>query len=100
MSTIALQNLWETLLGQGLSVSNKRWLAEHLWEQADREEIASSQVSYATTQEEAAELQPYTMEEIYAMIERSEADIAAGRVYTEEQVAAKREQFISQLLQR
>lgn len=32
------------------------------------------------------ELKPYTMEEIYADIEESRADIAAGRVYTTEQV--------------
>lgn len=35
------------------------------------------------------ELKPYTLEEIYAEIEESRADIAAGRVYTTEQVMAE-----------
>lgn len=40
----------------------------------------------ATASEEAA---PYTREEIDAWIDRSEADIAAGRTYTNEEVEAE-----------
>lgn len=40
----------------------------------------------ATAREEAA---PYTCEEIDAWIDRSEADIAAGRTYTNEEVEAE-----------
>lgn len=40
----------------------------------------------ATAREEAA---PYTREEIDAWIDRSEADIAAGRTYTNEEVEAE-----------
>ena len=49
MSTVALQNLWETILGYNLSTANKRWLAEHLIEQVEAE-----------TKEQ---VEPYTMEE-------------------------------------
>ena len=39
-------------------------------------------------------LEPYTMEEIYADIEESRADIAAGRVYTLEEFNKKLEENI------
>lgn len=82
MSTTALQHVWETILGYNLTTANKRWLAEHLIEQVEAE-----------TKEH---LKPYTMEEINAMIDESEADIAAGRVYTREEMSQMMNEFVAQ----
>ena len=75
MSTVALQNIWDTLLGYNLSTANKRWLAEHLWEQ----------------------IEPYTMEELNARIDQSEADITAGRVYSREEACRHRKEHMAKL---
>ena len=64
MSTSTLNNLLEYLYGT-LSRSDMRWVADHLMEHANREE--------------EYDLRPYTMEEINAMLDAAEADIAAGR---------------------
>jgi predicted transcriptional regulator len=82
MSTTALQNVWNTILGFNLTTENKRWIAEHLIEQVEAE-----------TKEQ---LKPYTMEEINARIDRSEADIAAGRVYTREEMSQMMKEFVAQ----
>ena len=82
MSTTALQNVWNTILGFNLTTENKRWIAEHLIKQVEAE-----------TKEQ---LKPYTMEEINARIDRSEADIAAGRVYTREEMSQMMNEFVAQ----
>ncbi len=64
MSTATLNSLLEYLYGT-LSRNDMRWVADHLMEHANREE------DY--------DLKPYTMEEINAMLDAAEADIAAGR---------------------
>ena len=84
MSTVALQNLWETILGYNLSTANKRWLAEHLIAQVEAE-----------TKEQ---VEPYTIAEIDAMIDESEADFAAGRFYSREEARQHRQAHMSQLL--
>ena len=84
MSTVALQNVWNTLLGYNLSTANKRWLAEHLIAQVE--------------QETAEQAKPYTMAEIDAMIDESEADGAAGRYYTQEEARQHRNAHMTQLL--
>ena len=84
MSTVALQNVWNTLLGYNLSTANKRWLAEHLIAQVE--------------QETAEQAKPYTMAEIDAMIDESEADVAAGRYYTQEEARQHRNAHMTQLL--
>ena len=84
MSTVALQNLWETILGYNLSTDNKRWLAEHLIAQVEAE-----------TKEK---VEPYTMAEIDAMIDESEADFAAGRFYSMDEARQHRQAHMSQLL--
>ena len=84
MSTVALQNLWETILGYNLSTDNKRWLAEHLIAQVEAE-----------TKEK---VEPYTMAEIDAMIDESEADFAAGRFYSMDEARQHRQAQMSQLL--
>lgn len=71
MSTATLNNLLEYLYGT-LSRSDMRWVANHLMEHANREE------DY--------DLKPYTMEEINARIDQAEADSAAGRYRSAEEV--------------
>lgn len=84
MSTVALQNLLETILGYNLSTANKRWLAEHLIAQVEAE-----------TKEQ---VEPYTIAEIDAMIDESEADFAAGRFYSMDEARQHRQAHMSQLL--
>ena len=69
MSTAALQHVWSTILSFDLSAENKRWLAEHLWEQADMEEV-----------------RPYTVDELCAMARAGRAQIAHGEYYTTQEV--------------
>ena len=73
MSTAALQNVWDGLVSYNLTTANKRWLAEHLWEQVRIE-----------TQEQ---VEPYEMAELKARIDKAEADIAAGRVHSREEMS-------------
>lgn len=82
MSTVALQNLWDTIVGYNLSTANKRWLAEHLIEQVEAE-----------TKEQ---VEPYTMAEINARIDRAEADIAAGRVHSRAEMSRMMNDFVAQ----
>ncbi|MBO7456092.1 MAG: hypothetical protein J6T76_06815 [Paludibacteraceae bacterium] len=72
MSNAALQNVWQTILSFDLTAANKRWLAEHLLEQAESE----SKVA----------LEPYTMAEIEMMAENGRRQIAAGQYFSSEQV--------------
>lgn len=70
MSTATLNSLLEYLYGT-LSRNDMRWVADHLMEHANREE------DY--------DLKPYTTEEINAMLDAAEADIAAGRTSPHEE---------------
>lgn len=70
MTTTALQNVWQTILGFNLSTANKRWIADHLYEQVREEE----------------RLKPYTMEEIDTMLHEAEEDYVAGRYHTNDEV--------------
>ena len=71
MSTATLTNLLEYLYGT-LTPSSMRWVAEHLTEYADRQELQES-------------MKRYTMEDINTMLDQSEADIAAGRTVSHEE---------------
>ena len=71
MSTTALQGLLDYLYGT-LSPSNMRWVAEHLVMQADKVEKPV--------------IKPYTMDEINAMLDAAEAEIAAGKGTPDEEV--------------
>ena len=84
MSTAALQNVWDGILAYNLSTDNKRWLAERLWEQVEIET--------------AKQVEPYTKAEINARIDRAEADIAAGRVYSMEEARKHRKEHMAKLL--
>ena len=65
--TLSSDAVWNML--QSLSPDAKRWLGEKLIEASEEEQ----------------RLTPYTMEEINARIERSRANIKAGRVLTAEE---------------
>ena len=80
MSETTLSSLLEYLYGT-LTPSNMRWLAEHL-------------VKYADAEENEA-LKPYTMEEINAMLDAAEADIAAGRTIPHEEVMRRWEEELA-----
>ena len=69
MSTAILSGLLDYLYGT-LTPSNMRWVGEHLIERATKEEHTPK---------------PYTMEEINAMLDAAEADIAAGRTIPHEE---------------
>ncbi|MBQ7461187.1 MAG: hypothetical protein IJS63_02870 [Bacteroidaceae bacterium] len=69
------------LLSYDLSAANKRWLADHLYEQARKEEV-----------------KPYTVEELHARIDCAEADIAAGRVISRAEASERMKNHISQHL--
>lgn len=68
MSEATLQGLLDYLYST-LTPDNMRWMAAHLMAHADGEN-----------------LKPYTMEEINAMLDEAEADIAAGRTTPHEEV--------------
>ena len=74
-ATLSLEGILQML--QPLSADNKRWLGERLIEESREEE----------------RLAPYTMEEINAWIDESEADFAAGRYISNEEMNRRMEQF-------
>ena len=78
MCTATLNNLLEYLYGT-LTPDNMRWVGKHLIEHADKEET----------------LKPYTIEEIHAMIAESEADIAAGRTISHEEMMRQWEEELA-----
>ena len=78
MSEATLTNLLQYLYG-ALTPSNQRWLAAHLVEHADAEE-----------------LKPYTIEELHERIARSKRDFAEGRFFTDEEVFSDLEAFEKQ----
>ena len=65
-----------------LTPSNMRWVARHLSEYADKQEQSES-------------LKPYTMEELNAMLDRAEADVAAGRTIPHEEVMREWEEELA-----
>ena len=67
-ATVSLEGILQML--RPLSADSKRWLASKLYEEVEEEE---------------EHLTPYTMEEINAWIDESEADFAAGRYLTAEE---------------
>ena len=66
-ATASLNNLWSQILA--LPASDRQWLRDKL----------------NVHEEEEERLTPYTMEEINAWIDESEADFAAGRCLTAEE---------------
>ena len=74
MSEATLQGLLDYLYST-LTTENMRWMATHLMAHADEEC-----------------LKPYTMEELNAMLDEAEADIAAGRTIPHEVVMREMEE--------
>jgi hypothetical protein len=62
MNAMSLNNLWSYLQGLSLSASNKRWLAEHLYEAAEAE----------TTQQETLQKARALTEEQLQVMEQEE----------------------------
>ncbi len=80
MSAVVLQGLLDYLKST-LTKDNREWLAAHLVEPT-------------------AETRPYTKEELLARVEEAEADIAAGRFYTEEEMEAFMDNALEELKDR
>lgn len=83
MSEATLNSLLEYLYGT-LSPDNMLWVAEHLAEHAKNE---------------IEPVKPYTMEEINAMIDESEAEIAAGLGTPHEEVMREWDEEIARMEQ-
>lgn len=71
MSTATLTSLLDYLYGT-LSISNMRWIGEHLIEYADMKETE--------------QLRPYTMQEIDEMLDEAESSFEAGDFMTNDEV--------------
>ena len=71
-ATASLNNLWSQILA--LPASDRQWLRDKLDGLRDKLDVYE--------EEEEENLAPYTMEEINAWIDESEADEEAGRTYT------------------
>ena len=82
MSPTALQGLLDYLYGT-LSPSNMRWVAKHLVMQAEKVENP--------------DMKPYTMEEINAMLDEAEAEIAAGIGTPHEEVMREWDEEIARM---
>lgn len=76
----ALQNAWHAILGFNLTTDNKRWIADHLYQQIREEE----------------KLQPYTIEELHERVAKSEAQYEAGEYYTQDEVHKMMEKFVQE----
>ena len=72
MNTVSLNSLWSYLQSLSLTASNKKWLADHLYESVKEESVTP--------------LQPLTMEEIDAMLDEAERDFEAGEYLTQDEV--------------
>ena len=79
MSAVVLQGLLYYLRST-LTIDNRRWLAAHL--------VEPSEI-----------LEPYTSEELRTRIETAEADIAAGRYYSEEEMEDLMDKALAELKQ-
>ena len=78
-ATLSVQDLWSQILA--LPAADRHWLQDKL----------------NVYEEEEERLTPYTMEEIYERIRRSEEDIAAGRTYSSEEVHRQMREYIDSL---
>ena len=81
MNTTALQGLLDYLYGT-LTPKDMRWVADHLIEHAQRS---------------TEPVKRLTMEEVNAMLDEAEADIAAGRVIPHEEVMRRWQEEIAQM---
>lgn len=84
MSTTALQGLLEYLYGT-LTPSNMRWVADHLIEHADLAEKSG--------------LRRFSMEEVDAILDEAEAEIAAGIGTSHDEVMREWDEEIARMEQ-
>ncbi len=61
MNAVSLNNLWTYIQGLTLTASNRKWLADHLYESVKEESILMSE------------------EEFYGKLDRAEREIAEGK---------------------
>ena len=64
MNTVSLNNLWSYLQGLSLTESNKRWLADHLYESAGKDAEKDCTSEQIATLEKARSL---TKEQMHVM---------------------------------
>ena len=79
MNAVSLNNLWLYLQGLTLTADNKRWIADHLYEEARQEDEV---------------LSPYTMEEINARLDEAEQQEAMGQLIDEEEIVKELEESV------
>lgn len=84
MSSTALQGLLDYLYGT-LTPSNMRWVADHLIERAEMAEEPP--------------MKRLTIEEVNAMIDQAEANFAAGRGISDEEVRRRTKERLARLKQ-
>ena len=77
MSTATLTSLLDYLTN-ALSINNKQWLADHLYQQVYKEKG----------------IVPYTIEELQARVAESEAQYAAGEYYSQEEVHRMMDDYV------
>ncbi|MBQ7496082.1 MAG: hypothetical protein IJT75_10110 [Bacteroidaceae bacterium] len=63
MNALSLNNLWSYIQGLALTTSNKRWLAEHLYEAASKEGQATPPVDFHINKEDLV-LSPEILEPV------------------------------------
>ena len=91
MKTMELQ---KSLLNEVAAILDNEEMTEKAIRSIRRIRSKAGREEKEEEEEEAENLKPYTMEEINAMIDESEADIRAGRVIPSEQVFREiREEF-------
>ena len=78
-ATLSVQDLWSQILA--LPAGDRHWLQDKL----------------KVYEQEEERLTPYTMEELNAWIDESEADIAAGRTYSSAEVHRQMREYIESL---
>lgn len=75
----------------GLSTKDKRCLISYISEEVGAEEMEEDEWD----QQDTSDLEPYTLDELYARIQESEDQISRGEYFTEEEVRKElREEFL------
>ena len=98
MDTSALNEVLQTILSYNLTTEEKQWIASRLCAETTS---PNRPKTYEMNEEETADvlredspLLPYTMEEINAVIDESEQQIANGECYTQEEVHRMMDEFV------
>ena len=74
-----------------LSTRDKQCLVRYISEEVEVESLYEDEWD----RQDTSDLEPYTLDELYARIEASEEDIRNGRIFTEQEVRAElRKEFL------